>query len=178
MLKMALLKNNLCINNKRKGIDAHAGENIEISDNIIDNSFIQGISVVTNNKEFERLFDFKINSNRVLNCANAKTGININKAIIVQGDNIIKITNNIIKNSANKEDSYAIETKEGTKIIDGNIIENSGSKASIRNYAPIAITTNNTIISPYLTAIMTGDSIFNKVEGILLILLIPQILQR
>lgn len=163
--KNGFIKNNICINNKRKGIDAHAGENIEISDNIIDNSFIQGIAVVTNNKEVERLFDFKINSNTVLNCANAKTGKNINKAIIVQGDNITKITNNIIKNSANKEGSYAIETVGGTKIIDGNIIENSGFRASIRNYGAIAITTNNTIISPYDTAIMTGDSIFNKVEG-------------
>ena len=164
--KNGFIKNNIATNNKRKGIDAHAGENIEISDNIIDNSFMQGIAVVTNNAENERLLDFKIMSNTILNCANGGTGdININRGIIAQGDNTIKITNNIIKNSATRDGSYAIEVTGGTKIVDGNMIENSGSKASIRNYSNVSIITNNNIKSSYTTSIMTGDSIFTKIEN-------------
>ena len=163
--KNGFIKNNIATNNKRKGIDAHAGENIEISNNIIDNSFIQGIAVVTNNSEKERILDFKITSNTILNCANNTTIRGINKAIIVQGENTSKIIDNKIINSANIDGSYAIETNGGTKIVDGNTIENSGAKASIRSYSGVTIVTNNIIKNGYGTLIMIGDSVLTKVEN-------------
>ena len=163
--KNGFIKNNIATNNKRKGIDAHAGEDIEISNNIIDNSFLQGIAVVTNNAKNERILNFKITSNTILNCANNTTIGGINRAIIVQGESTSKIIDNKIINSANIDGSYAIETNGGTKIVDGNTIENSGAKASIRSYSGVTIVTNNIIRNSYETLIMIGDSVLTKVEN-------------
>lgn len=156
--KNGFIKNNYVNDNKRKGIDIHAGENITISNNYVSNSFVQGISVVTNSPTTERLMDYKIIDNVIIDCGNGCLSRPINFGIVAQGEHLGYIRCNTVKDSAKKTGAYAIVAINGTKIISDNTIIDSGEGASIRNYGQCSVTKGNNISTNYNTAIMVGDS--------------------
>ena len=114
---MDSLTNNTCNYNKRKGIDVHSGENIEIINNKCRGNFAYGIACVTNNKTNEPLKDYFIKNNVIINCANSNH-INGNYGIIGQGECLGIIDGNVIKESG--KTGHNIYCVDGNKEINNN----------------------------------------------------------
>lgn len=102
--KKGIINNNMIYNVKRKGIDLHGGENVIISNNIIDNALVAGIyAFAVKNQLITQ--DINIINNQILNssyCTNKLAPITVGGQIdSTSSDTLQKnviINNNLIKN--------------------------------------------------------------------------------
>lgn len=122
-----LVYNNRCYNNKRKGLDAHAGKDFIFNNNIVSDSFYCGIGVTGFGSN--PIGDYQILNNTLYNCGNANTYEKF--GILADGANITGVIKgnklyNCAYNASLTTNNVAINTWKGTKIIEDNIIVNSG----------------------------------------------------
>jgi len=130
-----IVSENICVNNKRKGIDSHGGKDFKIVNNRVRGSFYAAIMVT----DFvgQPLGEYTIEGNEVQDCANGSHLYN--EAIHADGLGTAIIRNNVIKNcgynpthpSTNLRTNTGIFVERGVKYVIGNIIINSGYKSGI-----------------------------------------------
>ena len=163
--KNVIIENNTCNYNKRKGIDVHSGENIEIINNKCRGNYAFGIACVTNNKTNEPLKDYVIKNNVIIDCANSSHE-NGNYAIIGQGECLGIIDGNIIKESGIT--GYNIYCAGGNKEINNNIIVKGGGINSIYAYCTQTSINNNNIESENDTVIKIGSPTSGSCESLII----------
>ena len=163
--KNVIIENNTCNYNKRKGIDVHSGENIEIINNKCRGNYAYGIACVTNNKTNEPLKDYVIKNNVIIDCANSSHE-NGNYAIIGQGECLGIIDGNIIKESGIT--GYNIYCAGGNKEINNNIIVKGGGINSIYAYCTQTSINNNNIESENDTVIKIGSPTSGSCESLII----------
>ena len=136
------IKDSMFRGNKRKGIDAHSGQDITIINNDVIDCFMYGIALTRFNGDVR---DFRIINNRIVNSANIKDGV----ALLIDSSGYNLVENNIVKDSALVgTESSAIYFQSADGFAHKNTIINSGTKACLRAY-PINLLKlkDNTIIT-------------------------------
>ena len=161
--KNVIIENNTCNYNKRKGIDVHSGENIQIINNKCRGNFAYGIACVTNNKTNEPLKDYFIKNNVIIDCANSNH-VNGNYAIIGQGECLGIIDGNIIKESG--KTGFNIYCVDGNKEINNNNIIKGGKINSIYAYCTQTSINNNNIESENDGVIKIGSPSTGNCESL------------
>lgn len=147
-----IIENNKLYNNKRKGLDAHAGKNFKFINNYIEGSYTAGIEVTRYGDN--PIENYEIIGNKLINCAKGGNASSTrNTCILADAETLGIVKNNTIINSAKNNISTssnrAIEAWKGKKIIEGNTIIDSGENECIVcsqqfSYSSIA---NNIILS-------------------------------
>ena len=163
--KNVIIENNTCNYNKRKGIDVHSGENIEIINNKCRGNYAYGIACVTNDKTNEPLKDYFIKNNLIIDCANSNH-VNGNYGIIAQGDCIGVIEGNTIKETG--KTGFNIYCINGNKEINNNIIKKGGGINSIYAYCSQISINNNNIESENDTVIKVGSPSNGTCESLII----------
>ena len=163
--KNVIIENNTCNYNKRKGIDVHSGENIQIINNKCRGNFAYGIACVTNNKNNEPLKDYIIKNNVIIDCANSEH-VNGNYGIIGQGECLGVIDSNTIKESG--KTGFNIYCIDGNKEINNNIIKKGGGINSIYAYCTQTSINNNNIESENDEVIKIGSPSNGNCESLII----------
>ena len=137
--KNGLIYNNVTKNNNRKGIDAHAGIDLLIDSNIVENCFYNGIGLASFNGIVR---DITATKNTIINCGNSNDGV----GIFVESGGYNVVSHNQVKNSGRNGTGSGIYFLHSDGLVFNNLVVDSGAHSCMRMY-PInnLEITNNTV---------------------------------
>ena len=125
--KNGLIYNNIAKNNNRKGIDAHAGVDLLIDSNTVENSFLNGIGVTRFNGLVR---DITATKNTIINCGNRNNGV----GIFIDSGGYNVVSNNQVRNSGKNGTGSGIYFLNSDGLVYNNLVIDSGAHSCMRMY--------------------------------------------